>query len=108
MPQDLTPDERLLVQRALGCDVPRKSAAATRNRIAVHVEGPNMPVMKGLEERGLVLEDATEHYGKMRVFRVSLAGAEAYGKKLKPALRFEHLKPAEPKETATEQAPIAA
>lgn len=50
-----------------------------RNRVAVHSARGSFPIAARLTRLGLLAEDHAEHYGRMRVFRVTEAGFNAIG-----------------------------
>lgn len=92
MAYSLTSEETRLLKKALGLDVPKK-VTPKRNRLAAHLTGPTLPILRSLEDRDLTIEDPANHYGKMRVYRVTTEGFAALGlKKPRPELTFEPMK----------------
>ena len=68
---------------ALGIGWKGKGRTPWRNRTAHNIGNPiTSRVHRGLAANGFLVEDPAEHYGKMRVYRVTEAGAAAIGAKL--------------------------
>ncbi|MCJ2009188.1 hypothetical protein [Methylobacterium sp. J-092] len=73
----LTPAMRDLLQLATGLDHRR---APYRNRIAFNVKNEGIITAGECEGFGLIIQDHAEHYGRMRVYRVTRSGFAALGR----------------------------
>lgn len=69
-----------VIRTALGMDdPPRRNARPRKNRTAFNIRNEGILTAAECEGYGLLIQDRAEHYGKMRVFRVTRAGFEAVG-----------------------------
>lgn len=69
-------EQRDTLKRALGLDHKR---SAYRNRVAFNVRREGIVAAVQLEGFGLLIQDRPEHYGSMRVYRVTRSGFAALG-----------------------------
>jgi hypothetical protein len=80
--------ERDLLADALGIGWKGKGRRPWRNRTAHNTRNPTTTELhESLAGAGHLVEDPAEHYGRMRVYRVTTTGAEAIGKRLPRNLR---------------------